>query len=171
MTRTFALATIAALLPLAAAAQTPSRAAASGPAFVVLTVAARADGPAAGEVTLTLPSGARIIVAATDIDGDMTRLANEARQPAIAGTPAPAPAPAASAGAAECARRWPTDFSMQAYCAKRQADDLAILRARRMTTQTEQTIRRTCAERYPADYSMQNYCEEQQLKAAGALGR
>lgn len=69
----------------------------------------------------------------------------------------------------KCATDWPDDFRMRAHCESQQAEALAALTARSMSTTDRRTIRRKCATDWPGDYRMQNHCEEQQLKALTEL--
>jgi hypothetical protein len=73
--------------------------------------------------------------------------------------------------ASKCAKDWPTDFSVRAYCEEKQREALATLRSRSMTTPDQRTIRSKCAVEWPEDYSVRNYCEERQLEALRQLGR
>lgn len=71
----------------------------------------------------------------------------------------------------KCAKDWPDDFAVRAYCEKRQREALDTLSARSMTTPDERTIRSKCAADWPDDYAVRNYCEERQLEALRQLGR
>jgi hypothetical protein len=70
-----------------------------------------------------------------------------------------------------CANEWPEDFSMRAYCEKKQNAAAAALAARSMTSGDQVTIRRKCAREWPTDFSMRDYCEKKQLNALGEIGR
>jgi hypothetical protein len=70
----------------------------------------------------------------------------------------------------KCAKEWPTDFRMQAYCQKQQVEALGQLTTRGSMQQgAGATIRARCAKEWPNDFRMANYCEEQQLKALASL--
>jgi len=69
----------------------------------------------------------------------------------------------------KCAKDWPDDFSMRAYCESRQNEARAVLQARQMTSDDMRTIRDKCTRDWADDFSMRNYCEEQQLKALRSL--
>jgi hypothetical protein len=73
----------------------------------------------------------------------------------------------------QCAKEWPTDFRMQAYCQTQQGEALKKLTTRHdsgvLQTPAGTTIRTTCAREWPNDPRMRNYCEEQQLKALATL--
>ena len=72
---------------------------------------------------------------------------------------------------AKCAKDWPEDFVVRAYCEKQQHAAAEALSARTMASANEQTIRRKCATDWPDDYMVRNYCEQQQLKALQSLSR
>lgn len=71
----------------------------------------------------------------------------------------------------KCAKEWPDDFQMRAYCETQQHEALGKLRGRQMANGDRLTIRNKCAKEWPDDYQMRNYCEEQQLKALQSIGR
>lgn len=75
----------------------------------------------------------------------------------------------------KCAKDWPTDFRMRAYCETQQLEALGKI-AKRNDAGTLKTpdgliIRAKCAAEWRDDFRMANYCEEQQLKALATLGR
>jgi hypothetical protein len=73
----------------------------------------------------------------------------------------------------KCAKEWPTDFRMQAYCQQQQVEALGKLATRHQSGALQHaagaTIRATCASEWPNDPRMTNYCEEQQLKGLARL--
>ena len=89
------------------------------------------------------------------------------------GTWVEAPAPRSSSGAPDtgsnvdqiirrkCQNEWPNDFSMQAYCERRQREGVQTLaQGRPKDVQENQftTIRQKCSAEWPDDFSMQAYC-------------
>lgn len=96
------------------------------------------------------------------------------------GTWVEAPAPRSSSGAPDtgsnvdqiirrkCQNEWPNDFSMQAYCERRQREGVQTLaQGRPKDVQENQftTIRQKCSAEWPDDFSMQAYCEKNQYEA------
>jgi hypothetical protein len=68
---------------------------------------------------------------------------------------------------AQCAKEYPTDFSMRAYCQKEQTDAVLKLMLGRPSDIPESdfsTIRSKCAQDYPTDFNMRAYCEGQQIE-------
>ena len=107
-------------------------------------------------VQITLASGATISVPAADVESPPTPVATAAAGAPVIDTSIIRP---------KCAKEWPDDFSVRAYCEKTQNEAVAKLKARSMTTPDERTIRTKCAKEWPDDYTVRNYCEETQLKA------
>lgn len=70
---------------------------------------------------------------------------------------------------AKCAKDWPDDFTMRAYCQKQQDEGLAELHRRSMNSPDHRTIRTKCAKDWQEDFLMRNYCEDQQLKALASI--
>lgn len=67
-----------------------------------------------------------------------------------------------------CAREWPDDYSMRAYCIEQQQMALAELKRGRPSDVPEEVfrrIRRKCAGEWSVDFTMRQYCEEEQIKA------
>jgi hypothetical protein len=129
-------------------------------------------------VDIALTSGPTVRVPADDIrDARLSFLRTalaEARS--VDGVPTPGTSQASSDGTSDatavaiirqtCAKEWPDDFRMRAYCQDQQDKGLAALRQRSMTGSPEhRTIRTKCAEEWPDDFRMRNYCEEKQLEA------
>jgi len=75
----------------------------------------------------------------------------------------------------KCAKDWPEDFRMRAYCEKQQVEALSKIAKRNdagtMKTPDGLVIRAKCMREWQDDFKMANYCEEQQLKALASLGR
>ncbi len=71
----------------------------------------------------------------------------------------------------KCAKDWPDDFTVRAYCEEQQQIGHSKLESRTMSSANERTIRRKCASDSPDDFMVRDYCEEQQLKALRELGR
>jgi hypothetical protein len=161
--------------------------AAVGSAQVVVLKVEKVSTDPKGTTTITLASGAKIIVPTTDIDQPLTKSTSEAAalaewnatrsgpalptaagmQPQVAASPTTAQAQMR----AKCAADWPSDFRMRAYCETRQQDGLLKLNARSMTFGDRKTIRDECLKDWANDFQMRNYCEEQQLEALAKLGR
>jgi hypothetical protein len=71
---------------------------------------------------------------------------------------------------AKCAKDWPDDFNMRAFCQKQQDEGVKALQQRSMTASPDhRTIRSKCAKDWPDDFQMRNFCEEQQLKALASI--
>jgi hypothetical protein len=71
-----------------------------------------------------------------------------------------------------CAREWPTDYRMQAYCIERQRlGTRELLRAPEIPVEVATVIRRRCAMDWPRDARIRAYCEYQQLDAWYQLNR
>jgi hypothetical protein len=64
-----------------------------------------------------------------------------------------------------CAREWPSDYSMQLYCVKKQRD------ARDKIEGRSDSIAEHCAKEWPSDYTMQAYCQNKQTSALRELQR
>lgn len=72
----------------------------------------------------------------------------------------------------DCAREWPSDYSMQAYCVDKQISAVKTLQARvvpDMPPEVFDKIRKKCKEEWPHDYAMQDYCETKQVNAWRSL--
>jgi hypothetical protein len=130
-----------------------------------------------GVVLVTLVSGAQIRIPVGDIDELLSKAVESAMASQAADRQArttlelPSQTIASAAARSKCAKEWPDDFSMRAYCENQQREALAKLRDRVMNTGDMRTIRNKCATDWPDDFNMRNYCEEQQLKALGVLKR
>ena len=149
----------------------------------------------ADHTTYTLASGAKVVVANTDIhhaaaDATASAVDVDRRAEAAAGgsTNAPPLLPLRNISTPtdervttqitrRCERESQTDFRMQAYCRTQQREAAVAMSRRSMTTPDQITIRMTCLKQWGEDqqlgfdYRMLNYCEEQQLKALTSLGR
>lgn len=143
--RTFVLALAVVVLSIPAAAQQAAE-------TVTLRVSrVRKDGE---RLILTLPSGTEVWVAASDVVSSA------------------APAAAVNGIRAHCAKAWPDDFALRAFCERQQRTASDALAARRMATPDRRTIRTKCsAADWPDDLALRNFCEEQQLKALDDLAR
>lgn len=130
-----------------------------------LTVAVRTARPSADgrTVTVTLASGAQIEIAASDVVAGLSTPATPR------GSALPSDADAGPQIRAKCAKEWPTDFSVRAYCETQQRTGLAALRARPMVAGDLATIRTACGKDWATDFSVWNYCEEQQIDALKKL--
>jgi hypothetical protein len=67
-----------------------------------------------------------------------------------------------------CERKWPDDYSMQAYCINEQSEAVEILRGGRPSDIPEDVFiqtRRKAAQKWPDDYSMRVYTEAEQFSA------
>jgi hypothetical protein len=75
----------------------------------------------------------------------------------------------------KCAKDWPDDFRMRAFCEKQQIEALQKIAARNdagtMKTPAGRVIRNKCMQDWRDNFKMANYCEEQQLKAAAQVLR
>jgi hypothetical protein len=130
--------------------------------------------PGGKVVKVTLESGATIELPFDDIDLPTQKQMAEAwawgqqggkvQQQAVSG-----PTLDTSIIRPKCAKEWPSDFEMRAYCEKQQNEAVTRLRFRPMSTADHQTIRNKCATEWPDDFEMRNYCEEQQLKALAII--
>jgi hypothetical protein len=117
-----------------------------------------------------LASGETITVHVNDIDKDATITAGNTPVAPAESTDVPALASVQPSIRAKCAKEWPEDFSVRAFCEKTQIEALAKLRARPMTaTPDHQTIRRKCAREWPDDFTVRNFCEETELKALASI--
>jgi Domain of unknown function (DUF4124) len=66
---------------------------------------------------------------------------------------------------AKCAKDWPNDFRMRAYCEKKQLESLQTLQEDiGVAPQKSTTIRAKCASDWPDDFRMRAYCEKKQLE-------
>lgn len=142
----------------------------------VVVLKARSSQPSADgkHKLVTLESGATIAIPASDIDDNLTAAVRQAT--------AREPKPAAPSFTSEppldtsiirpkCAKEWPDDFSVRAYCEKTQNEAVQTLRARSMTTPDQRIIRTKCAKEWPDDFSVRTYCEKTQLEALQRIGR
>ncbi|HQT95609.1 MAG TPA: hypothetical protein PK435_13325, partial [Thermoanaerobaculaceae bacterium] len=71
-----------------------------------------------------------------------------------------------------CAGEWPSDYSMQAYCVKKQLAAVSSLRSRTvpgMPIEVFNQIRSGCKQQWGDDYSMRDYCENKQIGAWQSL--
>ncbi|MCK4307222.1 hypothetical protein KAW50_03230 [candidate division WOR-3 bacterium] len=71
-----------------------------------------------------------------------------------------------------CAREWPDDFRMRAYCEKQQREGLATLKLGKpndISGKDFQVVRSKCAREWPDDFRMRAYCEKQQFEAIREL--
>jgi hypothetical protein len=102
------------------------------------------------------------------------------------GTWVEVPAPRSSSGAPspgnnvdqiirrKCQNEWPTDFSMQAYCERKQREGVQTLaQGRPQDIQENQfaIIRQKCNGEWPEDFGMRAYCERKQYEAIRQLRR
>ena len=70
----------------------------------------------------------------------------------------------------KCAREWLTDFSMRAYCERKQLEALEVLTRPQDLPQLEgKVIRIKCAQEWPSDFSMRAYCERKQVEGLREL--
>ena len=130
-------------------------------------------------VDVTLFSGAVVRIPSGDISDPRLAFLRTALAEAIGEDKARAPISSLKSGneaptsgdsvqviRAKCAKDWPDDFRMRAYCQEQQEAGIAALSARTMTSNVDhRTIRSKCATDWPDDFRMRNYCEEQQLEA------
>lgn len=73
---------------------------------------------------------------------------------------------------AKCAREWPDDFRMRAYCERKQAEGLSTVRGPVDAPPREaEIIRRKCAGDWPNDFRMRAYCERKQVEGLRQLQR
>ena len=161
-------------LPLLTIALLLSAALASAQSVVVLRLGAGTTAfvtPAPdGRVTLTLASGTKITIPATDVDGGRTRAVS-----GLGNTPPTTPSMAdlllSPIGAEDTIRRkcleeWRNDPGLRATCESRQREALAALKSRTMSfNEQRRAIRSKCSADSPGDFRLMNSCEEQQLKA------
>ncbi|HXG70557.1 MAG TPA: hypothetical protein VNJ04_08095 [Gemmatimonadaceae bacterium] len=154
------------------------------PPFVVLKVQQwdlSAPGPSMG---ITLASGLKITVPTADIHTDhMEALKNWRPQSANYASAADRAYAETTDRAAEvaafdtavirpkCAKDWPDDFTMRAYCEQAQQTALRALANRSMPSLDQKTIRAKCAKDWTEDFTMRDYCETQQLEALRKIGR
>lgn len=71
-----------------------------------------------------------------------------------------------------CAAEWPSDYSMQAYCVKKQLAAVSSLQGRTvpgMPIEVFNQIRSGCKQQWGDDYSMRDYCENKQIGAWQSL--
>lgn len=150
----------------------------------VMVLHIRGRAPAGqSHVDVTLHSGATVRLRTEDVSDARLSFLRTALAQAISaeGSPrafgstveGPTESPVADAAVSvireTCAKEWPDDFRMRAYCQQQQDEGLAALQRRVMSTGDHRTIRVKCATEWPADFRMRNYCEEQQLQALSAL--
>lgn len=72
----------------------------------------------------------------------------------------------------KCAREWPTDYNMQAYCQRQQREAVETLARGRPQDIPEyqfSIVRTKCASDWPDDFNMRAYCERQQYDAIRRL--
>jgi hypothetical protein len=125
-----------------------------------------------GRVTLTLASGTRITVPATDLDVARTRTVSGLATTS-GGPPPPSmidlllsPIGAEDTLRRKCLDEWRNDQRQRATCEGRQREALAALKNRTMSFNNERSaIRSKCSLESPDDFRLMNNCEEQQLKA------
>jgi len=75
---------------------------------------------------------------------------------------------------AHCAREWPDDYSMRAYCEKQQNEAVRTLQGGQpagVPLDRFRSIRENCSTDWPEDYAMRAYCEKQQFAALADLAR
>jgi hypothetical protein len=125
------------------------------PPFIAPPMPAPVAGPTSGGLTITDPNSR----------GPGIRVGGPGNEPSLP------PSGQEATIRAKCAREWPTDFSVRAYCERTQREAVAKLQTRAMSTTDQRTIRSKCATEWPEDFSVRNYCEETQLKALATLGR
>lgn len=150
---------------------TPTITAAAPNQWMILKI--KTWSPETDGTSVTLESGQSVRLGRGDVDTARQGALVMAWNP-VGGT-APDKAPDVTAVAApaldtsiirpKCAKEWPDDFSVRAYCEKTQNEAVTKLKARSMTTPDERTIRSKCAKEWPDDFSVRNYCEETQLTA------
>jgi hypothetical protein len=72
----------------------------------------------------------------------------------------------------KCAKQWPTDFDMRAYCERKQREALQTL-SRGKPDDIDQgeftTVRAKCAKQWSTDFDMRTYCERKQYDAIREL--
>jgi hypothetical protein len=166
---------VAIRLPLLTLALLVSATLASAQSVVVLRLGASSTAfpnpDLDGRITLTLSSGTRITIPATDIDVPQTRTAS-----GLATTPPPlvpsmidlllSPIGAEDTLRRKCLDDWRDDARQRATCESRQREALAALKNRTMSFSNDRrAIRSKCALESPGDFRLMNNCEEQQLKA------
>ena len=130
---------------------------------VVLKVRSSKPSSDGKSTVVTLESGTTVTIPTVDIDGGVST------PPSTAG--AGDPALDTSVIRPKCAKEWPDDFSVRAFCEKTQHEAVEALRARSMNTADQRTIRNKCAKEWPDDLSVRNFCEKTQLEALKKLGR
>lgn len=130
---------------------------------VTLHVQSVTAGPSG--TTIVLSSGTTITVPITDIATPAPG-GRVSEQPPQAGALQPD-----KVIQAKCAKEWPTDFAVRAFCERQQRTAVTTLNARVMVSGDQVTIRKKCATDWPDDFAVRNYCEEQQLKALEELAR
>ena len=71
-----------------------------------------------------------------------------------------------------CAQKWATDYSMRAYCEKKQIEAKSVVDARSNGTvpiTVFNRIRSQCIQKWGPDYSMRDYCETKETAAYGQV--
>jgi hypothetical protein len=129
---------------------------------LVLDIAEAPPAASNGQLTVKLASGATVTVPVADVNMRKSFALNEE----VVGRRSASPP---TSTRAKCAKEWPDDFSMRAFCEKQEHEAASKLHARSMTTRDQRVIRTTCEREWPDDLNMRNFCEEQQLKALGTL--
>jgi hypothetical protein len=111
-------------------------------------------------VTLTFSRGFLAAVWVVDIDYDIMRSGFSAYHAAARGQGETGGSLGSSyyVIGAKCAKDWPDDFRMRAYCEEQQRAGASNLSSRTMTTSDQQTIRSKCATDWPDDFRMRDYC-------------
>lgn len=101
-----------------------------------------------------------------------TSSAQPAPTPSPQLTPAPGDQSFQEIVKAHCAKEWPTDFRMQAFCNNQQVQGMLNIGNRNMRDTAEhRTIRAECIKQWGTDFRMVDHCEQQQLKALDDLRR
>lgn len=160
------LAAVLTLLPTSAVAQGTGR---------VVLIATDMKVLPDGRVAVTMPSGAQVTLIPTDVDLKMMQaLAKSLPADPVVTSPdgrvemLPVHDKAMPGIKAKCAKEWPTDFEMQAYCQKQQREALSKLwdhNAWITDNADGRVIRNKCQGEWPDDFEMRAYCEDQQYKA------
>ena len=128
-----------------------------------------------------LPEGDKMVRQLTDNIADSINVLNLrplTGQPTLdmaGATAAPPPADAAPGDPGvirpRCAKEWPDDFTMRAFCEKQQREAFDKLHKRAMRSGDHALIRAKCTKDWRDDFQMRNFCEEQQLKALAEIKR
>ncbi len=147
---------------------------------IVLNVRALTPPDVQARVNVTLYSGLTVKFRADDIRDDarltflrtglLAAIASERSHLKAMESSTPVEGDTISIIRNKCAKDWPDDFRMRAYCQTQQDEGVAALQRRTMSgSPAHTTIRAKCASDWPDDFRMRNYCEEQQLKALASI--